>query len=65
MLPYIDVVYASDTSFFFLPYAKLAQGPEGGAFLALQNSSTHKNMAFIFLFYFLNSYLKFNNIFFF
>ena len=29
MLPLCDVVYASDKATFFLPYAQLAQTPEG------------------------------------
>lgn len=44
MLRYFDVVYASDKSTFFLPYAKLAQGTEGGASLVLQNSATPNNL---------------------
>ena len=31
MLPLCDVVYASDKASFFLPYAQLAQTPEGCA----------------------------------
>ena len=31
LLPLFDVVYASDSAHFCLPYAKLGQVPEGGA----------------------------------
>lgn len=44
MLRYFDLVYASDKSTFYLPYFKLAQGTEGAASLALQNTSTAKSL---------------------
>lgn len=36
MLPYLDVIYASDKSTFYLPYARLGQSTEGGLPLTFQ-----------------------------
>ena len=37
MLPYFDIVYASDKAVFHLPYAKLGQGTEGAVALTFRD----------------------------
>lgn len=64
MLPFFDMVFASDKATFYTPYAKLGQVPEGAAILTLPHMlgnavvSTNAHVAgfiFIFLAFFLYS----------
>ena len=48
MLPLIDVVYASDKAWFFLPYAQLAQTPEGCASYTLPQALGMAMVSFLF-----------------
>ena len=50
MLPLCDVVYASDKASFFLPYAQLAQTPEGCASYTLPQALGMAMVSCFFLF---------------
>ena len=44
LLPLVDMVYASDKATFYLPYAKLGQGTEGGVTLTLSHRVSPNNL---------------------
>ena len=48
ILPLCDVVYASDKASFFLPYAQLAQTPEGCASYTLPQALGMAMVSFLF-----------------